>query len=80
MRVVSFESKAKFGRRVMEHFNILVQSTCPVCRRECVSSSKLLSILERVLLRAFRMHPFWCMSCDLRFYTFSPREMLRQAP
>jgi hypothetical protein len=49
-----------------------VESACPVCRSRKVRTFKFHGILEGILLRIMRIHPFWCNACDRRFYLFLP--------
>jgi hypothetical protein len=41
---------------------------CPHCSGEEVYRQRARGIIERHVVRAIRFFPFWCASCDRRFY------------
>jgi len=55
------------------------ESICPVCRSHEILSSSARGIVERTILRVLKISPYWCGTCDSRFYLFSKGIISRQA-
>jgi hypothetical protein len=47
------------------------ESACPFCTSQKVLQSKFHGIFERTIFRLLGIYPFWCGTCDSRFYSFS---------